>query len=170
RAGTKASRRAWRRQKWRSFHVSCARPKRSSLPVPNCGGASNVSLRTKAREFAMQMLFQWDMSQQDPAKLEAKFWKSAKGADKTREFANHAFRPLRNFAPRRVFDFPSVVVNPGEESTGDNHESRTLGLSRCARSGVCWFARGRRLRPGSNPPAAGCAERQERHSAGQEGP
>jgi transcription antitermination protein NusB len=50
-----------------------------------------VSLRTKAREFAMQMLFQWDMSQQDFAKLEAKFWKSAKAADKTRAFANQLF-------------------------------------------------------------------------------
>ena len=39
----------------------------------------------------MQMIFQWDMSQQDPAKLEAKFWKSAKAADKTREFANQLF-------------------------------------------------------------------------------
>ena len=39
----------------------------------------------------MQMLFQWDMSQQDPSKLEAKFWKSAKAADKTREFANQLF-------------------------------------------------------------------------------
>ena len=55
------------------------------------GGASNVSLRTKAREFAMQMLFQWDMSQQDPAKLEGKFWKSAKAADQTRAFANRLF-------------------------------------------------------------------------------
>jgi transcription antitermination protein NusB len=50
-----------------------------------------VSLRTKSREFAMQMLFQWDMSQQEPVKLEAKFWKSAKAADKTREFANQLF-------------------------------------------------------------------------------
>jgi N utilization substance protein B len=50
-----------------------------------------VSLRTKAREFAMQMLFQWDMSQQDPAKLELKFWKSAKAADQTRAFANGLF-------------------------------------------------------------------------------
>jgi transcription antitermination protein NusB len=58
---------------------------------PESGGASNVSLRTKAREFAMQMLFQWDMSQQDPAKLETKFWKSAKAADKTRAFANNLF-------------------------------------------------------------------------------
>lgn len=39
----------------------------------------------------MQMLFQWDMSQQDFAKLEAKFWKSAKAADKTRAFANELF-------------------------------------------------------------------------------
>ncbi len=39
----------------------------------------------------MQMLFQWDMSQQDFSKLETKFWKSAKAADKTREFANRLF-------------------------------------------------------------------------------
>lgn len=39
----------------------------------------------------MQMLFQWDMSQQEFAKLESKFWKSAKAADKTRAFANKLF-------------------------------------------------------------------------------
>jgi N utilization substance protein B len=50
-----------------------------------------VSLRTKSREFAMQMLFQWDMSQQDPGKLEAKFWRAAKAADTTRAFANQLF-------------------------------------------------------------------------------
>jgi len=50
-----------------------------------------VSLRTEAREFALQMLFQWDMSQQDFARLEAKFWRSAKAADKTRAFANQLF-------------------------------------------------------------------------------
>jgi N utilization substance protein B len=37
------------------------------------------------------MLFQWDMSQQDFTKLEAKFWKNAKAADKTRAFANKLF-------------------------------------------------------------------------------
>jgi N utilization substance protein B len=47
-----------------------------------------MSLRSKSREFAMQMLFQWDMSRQEPVKLEAKFWKSAKAADSTRVFAN----------------------------------------------------------------------------------
>ena len=50
-----------------------------------------MSLRTKSREFAMQMLFQWDISQQDFTKLEARFWKSAKAADKTRLFANMLF-------------------------------------------------------------------------------
>jgi len=39
----------------------------------------------------MQMLFQWDMSQQDFSKLEARFWKSAKAVDKTRAFANKLF-------------------------------------------------------------------------------
>ena len=39
----------------------------------------------------MQMLFQWDMSRQDPAKLEAKFWRAAKAADHTRAFANKLF-------------------------------------------------------------------------------
>ena len=50
-----------------------------------------MSLRTKAREYAMQMLFQTEMSPQDAKKLEAKFWKNAKAADTTREFANALF-------------------------------------------------------------------------------
>jgi len=37
------------------------------------------------------MLFQWDMSPQEPAKLEAKFWRAAKAADSTRAFANQLF-------------------------------------------------------------------------------
>jgi N utilization substance protein B len=39
----------------------------------------------------MQMLFQWDMSRQEPAKLEGKFWRTAKAADSTRVFANKLF-------------------------------------------------------------------------------
>jgi len=39
----------------------------------------------------MQMLFQWDMSAQEPAKLEAKFWRAAKAAESTRAFANWLF-------------------------------------------------------------------------------
>jgi transcription antitermination protein NusB len=58
-----------------------------------------VSLRTKSREYAMQMLFQWDMSQQEPAKLEAKFWKSTKAADATRTFANKLFEGAAKDTP-----------------------------------------------------------------------
>ena len=50
-----------------------------------------MALRTKSREFAMQMLFQWDMSEQDPRRLETTFWKSAKAAAQTRSFANQLF-------------------------------------------------------------------------------
>lgn len=39
----------------------------------------------------MQMLFQAEMSPQAANKLEAQFWKSAKAADTTREFANALF-------------------------------------------------------------------------------
>src|SRR2546430_16203483 len=69
-------------------------------------GASNVSLRTKSREFAMQMLFQWDMSQQDFTKLEVKFWKSAKAADKTRAFANKLFEG----AAKEVTTLDAIIV------------------------------------------------------------
>jgi transcription antitermination protein NusB len=58
-----------------------------------------VSLRTKSREFAMQMLFQWEMSQQEPSKLQAKFWRSAKAAANTREFANRLFEGATKEAP-----------------------------------------------------------------------
>ena len=47
----------------------------------------------------MQMLFQWEMSPQDPAKLEAKFWRAAKGADHTRDFANRLFEGAAKEVP-----------------------------------------------------------------------
>ena len=59
-----------------------------------------MALRTKSREFAMQMLFQWDMSQQDLAKLETSFWKSAKAAAQTRTFANQLFEGAAHDAPK----------------------------------------------------------------------
>jgi transcription antitermination protein NusB len=39
----------------------------------------------------MQMLFQWDMSHQETKRLEKNFWRGAKAADNTREFANELF-------------------------------------------------------------------------------
>src|SRR5437667_273801 len=89
-AGRKDSKRGSPPSKWLNFHENFA-PRIREWRLPESRGASNVSLRTKSREFAMQMLFQWDMSQQDFTKLEVKFWKSAKAADKTRAFANKLF-------------------------------------------------------------------------------
>lgn len=37
------------------------------------------------------MLFQWDMSPQEPAKLETRFWRGARAAAQTRAFANRLF-------------------------------------------------------------------------------
>lgn len=47
----------------------------------------------------MQMLFQWDMSKQDPASLESKFWRNAKAADSTRAFANRLFEGAAKDTP-----------------------------------------------------------------------
>jgi transcription antitermination protein NusB len=50
-----------------------------------------MTLRRKSREFALQMLFEWDMAHQKPARIEQNFWKSARAADSTRKFANQLF-------------------------------------------------------------------------------
>ncbi|HLP99540.1 MAG TPA: transcription antitermination factor NusB [Candidatus Limnocylindria bacterium] len=50
-----------------------------------------MSLRHKAREFALQMLFQWEMGRQEPKHIEAGFWKAARSEQKTRDFANRLF-------------------------------------------------------------------------------
>jgi len=50
-----------------------------------------MTLRRKSREFALQMLFQWDIGRQNPAHIEKNFWKAARVADSTRKFANQLF-------------------------------------------------------------------------------
>lgn len=50
-----------------------------------------MSLRHKSREFALQMLFQWDMARQKPARIEQGFWRTARAAESTRKFANQLF-------------------------------------------------------------------------------
>jgi transcription antitermination protein NusB len=47
-----------------------------------------MALRRKSREFAYQMLYQWEMRGIAPAKIEAGFWRGVKSAAPTREFAN----------------------------------------------------------------------------------
>jgi N utilization substance protein B len=58
-----------------------------------------MTLRRKSREFALQMLFQWDMNHQEPKLLEKTFWKSARAEDKTRSFANRLFEDAVALAP-----------------------------------------------------------------------
>jgi transcription antitermination protein NusB len=50
-----------------------------------------MTLRHKSREFALQMLFEWDIARQKPARIEQLFWKSARAVDSTRTFANQLF-------------------------------------------------------------------------------
>ena len=50
-----------------------------------------MSLRRKSREYALQMLFQWEMGKQDPARIEAGFWPNARAQKSTREFSNQLF-------------------------------------------------------------------------------
>ena len=50
-----------------------------------------MTLRRKSREFALQMLFEWDVTRQKPSRVEHLFWKSARAADTTRKFANQLF-------------------------------------------------------------------------------
>ncbi len=50
-----------------------------------------MTLRHKSREFALQMLFQWDIARQSPARIEQHFWKTAHAAEPTRKFAHELF-------------------------------------------------------------------------------
>ncbi|MFY9529639.1 MAG: transcription antitermination factor NusB [Candidatus Acidiferrales bacterium] len=50
-----------------------------------------MTLRRKSREFALQMLFEWDMARQKPKRIEQNFWKTARAAQSTREFADQLF-------------------------------------------------------------------------------
>lgn len=58
----------------------------------------------------MQMLFQWDLSPQEPSRLEGKFWRAAKAADSTREFANSLFEG----AAKDVAALDEVIVKHAE--------------------------------------------------------
>ncbi len=50
-----------------------------------------MSLRQKSREYALQMLFQWEMGKQEPPRIEEGFWKNVRAQKSTREFANQLF-------------------------------------------------------------------------------
>jgi N utilization substance protein B len=50
-----------------------------------------MSLRSKSRAHALQMLFQWEISREDPKAIEARFWQMARAEKTTREFAEFLF-------------------------------------------------------------------------------
>ena len=50
-----------------------------------------MSVRRKSREYALQMLFQWEMGKQEPSRIEEGFWKIASAQKSTRDFANQLF-------------------------------------------------------------------------------
>jgi len=50
-----------------------------------------MSQRRKSREYALQMLFQWEMGKQEPLRIEEGFWKIASAQKSTRDFANQLF-------------------------------------------------------------------------------
>jgi N utilization substance protein B len=50
-----------------------------------------MSPRRKSREYALQMLFQWEMGKQDPSRIENGFWANARAQKSTRDFANQLF-------------------------------------------------------------------------------
>jgi len=50
-----------------------------------------MSLRHKAREYALQMLFQWEIGRQDPHRIEEGFWRMARAEKTTRALAQEFF-------------------------------------------------------------------------------
>jgi N utilization substance protein B len=65
-----------------------------------------MSLRRKSREYALQMLFQWEMGKQDPARVEDGFWSNARAQKSTREFANQLFEN----AAARVAELDPIIA------------------------------------------------------------
>ena len=50
-----------------------------------------MSLRRKAREYALQMLFEWEIGRQPCGRVEKGFWRNARAEKTTRTFANQLF-------------------------------------------------------------------------------
>jgi transcription antitermination protein NusB len=50
-----------------------------------------MTLRRKAREFALQMLFEWEIGGQPHDRIEKGFWKNTRAEKTTRAYANQLF-------------------------------------------------------------------------------
>jgi transcription antitermination protein NusB len=69
-----------------------------------------MSLRRKSREYALQMLFQWEMGKQDPSGIENGFWTNARAQKSTRDFANQLFEN----AAARVAELDPIISKHAE--------------------------------------------------------
>ncbi|MGH9717959.1 MAG: transcription antitermination factor NusB [Candidatus Acidiferrales bacterium] len=98
-----------------------------------------MTLRRKSREFALQMLFQWDMNHQEPKRLEKTFWKSARAEDRTRKFADELFEG----AVAQSAEIDELVVKLSENWQLDRLATVDRGILRLAIS---------ELRLGTAPP------------------
>jgi N utilization substance protein B len=50
-----------------------------------------MAQRHKAREYALQMLFQWEIGRQEPRRIEEGFWRMARADKNMRALANQLF-------------------------------------------------------------------------------
>ena len=55
--------------------------------------------RSKSRAFAVQMLFQWEVSKEAPKSMEERFWSLARATKATRAFADQLFEGAVAAAP-----------------------------------------------------------------------
>ncbi len=58
-----------------------------------------MTLRRKAREHALQLLYQWELTGNSPAAIEESFWHTARAAPQTRAFAHQLFTGAVTAAP-----------------------------------------------------------------------
>jgi N utilization substance protein B len=55
--------------------------------------------RHKARQYALQMLFQWEIGRQEPRRIEDGFWRIARAEKSTRAFADELFESVVKNTP-----------------------------------------------------------------------
>jgi N utilization substance protein B len=55
-----------------------------------------MAQRHKAREYALQMLFQWEIGRQNPLRIEEGFWRMAKADKNVRTLASQLFEDTVN--------------------------------------------------------------------------
>ena len=69
-----------------------------------------MTLRRKSREYALQMLFQWEIGKQEPSRIEDGFWKNVSAQKSTREFADQLFEN----AASRAAELDPIIASHAE--------------------------------------------------------